>query len=71
MIHFTFEAPFLYLSMFGRTVNTSTGVFAELCKSLHFCISSLGIHLEEQGRNIPVQMRDGEFQIRMSYHLSC
>jgi len=32
MVHFTFEGSFLYLSVFGRQVNTSTGVFAELWK---------------------------------------
>jgi hypothetical protein len=31
LIHFTFEGPWLYLSTFGRQVNTSEGVFAELC----------------------------------------
>lgn len=31
MIHFSFEGSFLYLSVFGRQVNTSTGPFAELC----------------------------------------
>ncbi|KAF8888999.1 Emopamil-binding protein [Infundibulicybe gibba] len=30
MIHFSFEGSFLYLSTFGRQVNTSTGPFAEL-----------------------------------------
>lgn len=34
MIHFSFEGSFLYLSVFGRQVNTSTGPFAELCASL-------------------------------------
>lgn len=33
MIHFTFEGSFLYLSTFGRQVVTSSGPFAELCKS--------------------------------------
>ncbi|KAL5482532.1 hypothetical protein ACEPAI_9126 [Sanghuangporus weigelae] len=32
MIHFSFEGSFLYLSVFGRSVNTSTGPFAELWK---------------------------------------
>ncbi|PCH40113.1 hypothetical protein WOLCODRAFT_88478 [Wolfiporia cocos MD-104 SS10] len=32
MIHFTFEGSFLYLSTFGRQVNTSVGPFAELWK---------------------------------------
>ncbi|KAL5524449.1 hypothetical protein ACEPAF_9589 [Sanghuangporus sanghuang] len=32
MIHFTFEGSFLNLSVFGRSVNTSTGPFAELWK---------------------------------------
>ncbi|TDL16235.1 Emopamil-binding protein [Rickenella mellea] len=32
MIHFSFEGSFLYLSTFGRQVNTSTGPFAELWK---------------------------------------
>ncbi|KAI0917313.1 hypothetical protein AcW1_007469 [Taiwanofungus camphoratus] len=30
MIHFTFEGSFLYLSTFGRQVNTSVGPFAEM-----------------------------------------
>jgi len=32
MIHFSFEGSFLYLSTFGRTVNSSVGPFAELWK---------------------------------------
>ena len=36
MIHFSFEGPFLYLSTFGRSVNTSVGPFAELCKYVRF-----------------------------------
>ncbi|THH06195.1 hypothetical protein EW145_g4250 [Phellinidium pouzarii] len=32
MIHFCFEGSFLYLSTFGRSVNTSDGPFAELWK---------------------------------------
>ncbi|EMD39919.1 hypothetical protein CERSUDRAFT_46280, partial [Gelatoporia subvermispora B] len=32
MIHFSFEGSFLYLSTFGRQVNTSVGPFAELWK---------------------------------------
>ncbi|EIN12904.1 Emopamil-binding protein [Punctularia strigosozonata HHB-11173 SS5] len=32
MIHFSFEGSFLYLSTFGRQVNTSAGPFAELWK---------------------------------------
>lgn len=31
MIHFGFEGSFLYLSTFGRQVNTSTGPFAAMC----------------------------------------
>lgn len=34
LIHFSFEGSFLYLSTFGRSVNTSTGFFADLCKCL-------------------------------------
>ncbi|KAJ4481974.1 Emopamil-binding protein [Lentinula aciculospora] len=30
IIHFSFEGSFLYLSVFGRQVNTSTGPFAEM-----------------------------------------
>ncbi|KJA24347.1 hypothetical protein HYPSUDRAFT_38777 [Hypholoma sublateritium FD-334 SS-4] len=30
MIHFSFEGSFLWLSVFGRQVNTSTGPFAEM-----------------------------------------
>ncbi|KAK7469375.1 hypothetical protein VKT23_003850 [Stygiomarasmius scandens] len=32
MIHFSFEGSFLYLSTFGRQVNTSVGPFAEMWK---------------------------------------
>ncbi|KAJ7442621.1 Emopamil-binding protein [Mycena latifolia] len=32
LIHFSFEGSFLYLSTFGRQVNTSVGPFAELWK---------------------------------------
>ncbi|KAF5340614.1 hypothetical protein D9611_007424 [Ephemerocybe angulata] len=32
LIHFIFEGSFLWLSVFGRTVNTSTGPFAEMWK---------------------------------------
>lgn len=32
MIHFSFEGSFLWLSVFGRQVNTSTGPFAEMCE---------------------------------------
>ncbi|KZS91247.1 Emopamil-binding protein [Sistotremastrum niveocremeum HHB9708] len=32
LIHFSFEGSFLYLSVFGRTVQSSTGPFAELWK---------------------------------------
>jgi len=32
LIHFTFEGSFLYLSTFGRQVNTSTGPLAEMWK---------------------------------------
>jgi len=32
LIHFSFEGSFLYLSVFGRTVNGSSGPFAELWK---------------------------------------
>ncbi|KIY45578.1 Emopamil-binding protein [Fistulina hepatica ATCC 64428] len=32
MTHFSFEFSWLYLSMFGRQVNTSEGMFAEMCK---------------------------------------
>ncbi|KAF8842185.1 Emopamil-binding protein [Paxillus ammoniavirescens] len=32
MIHFSFEGSFLYLSTFGRSVNTNTGPIAELWK---------------------------------------
>ncbi|KAG6889880.1 hypothetical protein C0995_013854 [Termitomyces sp. Mi166 len=31
LIHFFFEGSFLYLSVFGRQVNTSTGPFAAMC----------------------------------------
>jgi hypothetical protein len=31
MVHFSIEGPFLYMSTFGRTVNSSVGPFAEFC----------------------------------------
>ena len=34
LIHFIFEGSFLWLSTFGRQVNTSTGMFAEMCTFL-------------------------------------
>lgn len=34
LIHLTFESSFLWLSTFGRQVNTSAGPFAELCEFL-------------------------------------
>ena len=36
LIHFIFEGSFLYLSTFGREVNTSVGPFAEMCTCLPF-----------------------------------
>lgn len=33
MIHFSFEGSWLFLSVLGRQVNTSTGPFAEMCTS--------------------------------------
>jgi hypothetical protein len=30
-IHVIIEGSFIALSMFGRTVDTSTGMFAEMC----------------------------------------
>lgn len=33
LIHFVFEGSFLWLSVFGRQVNISTGPFAEMCTS--------------------------------------
>jgi len=49
LIHFVFEGSFLWLSVFGRQVNISTGPFAEMCTSntlpnprvlltTHFCL---------------------------------
>jgi len=32
LLHFSFEGSFIYLSIFGRTVESSTGIFAELWK---------------------------------------
>jgi hypothetical protein len=43
LIHFTFEGPWLYLSTFGRQVNTSEGVFAELWKEYSRADSRWGI----------------------------
>lgn len=34
MVHFSIEGPFLYYSTFGRQVNTSTGILAEMCMTL-------------------------------------
>jgi hypothetical protein len=33
LIHFIFEGSFLALSTFGRTVNASESVFAQMCTS--------------------------------------
>jgi hypothetical protein len=38
MIHTSFEGSFLYLSVFGRQVNTSEGMFASMCKYTLFPI---------------------------------
>jgi len=43
MIHFSFEGSFLYLSTFGRSVNTSTGVFAELWKEYTLADARWGV----------------------------
>ena len=34
-MHFALEGPFLYLSTFGRTINTSTSFFTVLCMFSH------------------------------------
>jgi len=43
MIHFSFEGAFLYLSTFGRSVNTSVGPFAELWKEYTFADARWGV----------------------------
>jgi len=43
LIHFVFEGSFLYLSTFGRSVNTSTGCFAELWKEYTLADARWGI----------------------------
>jgi len=43
MIHFSFEGSFLYLSTFGRSVNTSVGPFAALWKEYAAADSRWGI----------------------------
>jgi len=40
LIHFIFEGSFIALSTFGRTVDTSSGIFAELCAFTCFFILS-------------------------------
>ncbi|KAL4069882.1 Emopamil-binding protein [Scleroderma yunnanense] len=43
MIHFSLEGPFLYLSMFGRSVNTSSGLFAEMWKEYTYADARWGV----------------------------
>ncbi|KAF8551676.1 Emopamil-binding protein [Imleria badia] len=43
MIHFSFEGSFLYLSVFGRSVNTSTGFFADLWKEYTLADARWGV----------------------------
>ncbi|KAH0832072.1 Emopamil-binding protein [Lanmaoa asiatica] len=43
LIHFSFEGSFLYLSTFGRSVNTSTGLFADLWKEYTLADARWGI----------------------------
>lgn len=50
MIHFSFEGSFLYLSTFGRQVNTSVGPFAELCACVLLCLLSDTHSFEPQGK---------------------
>lgn len=40
LIHFSIEGSFLYLSTFGKSVNTSTGFLADICEylQLHLAI---------------------------------
>jgi hypothetical protein len=39
LVHFTFEGSFLWLSTFGRQVNTSSGALAEMCTVLFLSVS--------------------------------
>src|SRR5712671_6633587 len=44
LIHFIIEGSFIALSTYGRTVNTSSGMFAEMCtlpSHPHLCLPSL------------------------------
>ncbi|KAG8214611.1 Emopamil binding protein-domain-containing protein [Butyriboletus roseoflavus] len=43
LIHFFFEGSFLYLSTFGRSVNTSTGFFADLWKEYTLADTRWGV----------------------------
>lgn len=68
MIHFTFEGSFLYLSTFGRQVNTSVGPFAEMCESTSRI--SLGLYMTvcslKKGENMLMQMLAGASLIQLS-----
>lgn len=57
LIHFIFEGSFLYLSTFGREVNTSVGPFAEMCTCLPFVnAQSIENHYRERicSRRLPL-----------------
>jgi len=43
LIHFTFEGPFLWMSVFGRQVNTQTGPFAQMWREYAAADSRWGI----------------------------
>lgn len=55
LIHLVFEGSWLYLSLGGRTVNTTSGPFAELCKPHEYAETMLMI----QGKNMPRLTADG------------
>lgn len=70
MIHFSFEGSFLYLSTFGRQVNTSVGPFAEMCMSCSvadrwFYADFFLLHL--QGENTLRLISVGDSRILLSY----
>ena len=41
LIHFLFEGSWLWLSTFGKTVNSSTGPASEMCTVFHYAHMSL------------------------------
>lgn len=69
MIHFSFEGSFLYLSTFGRQVNTSIGPFAELCRSTYFPFVHRRDLKRKQGKSMLRLTSAGGSPIRPSFRL--